>query len=111
MEININQYTLGYHEVIKVPYILSGYRVGDTTSDAILSLFRWHNETLNAWSLIIIPVVSIVMYITHLCSGTLSGTMVDYIILGLIPLHTILHAPFSVGNHLMRGLDELTHTY
>ena len=32
------------------PHILTGYRVYFTQRLALLSLFRWHNETLNVWT-------------------------------------------------------------
>ena len=88
-------------EYIRVPYILSGYRVGGTMKEAMFSLFQWHNETMNAWTLLIIPIVSLILY------GLYNE---GEIIMFLLPFHTLIQIPCSVGNHLFRGMDEVTHT-
>lgn len=84
-------------EYVRIPYIKTGYRKGGSVMD----LFRWHNETMNMWSLLVIPVISIFIYSMYGWGEP---------VLFLLPLHGILHVPFSVGNHLFRELDFVTHT-
>lgn len=105
------KYNLLYERVpsyMRTPFINSGYRLGGTSKEALISLFKWHNETMNAWTLLVIPIISTIIYSFLYFNGFLTNYK-DILVLFLMPLHTIIHAPFSVCNHLMSPLDIKTH--
>ncbi len=97
-------------DYMRTPFITSGYRLGGTYQEALFSLFRWHNETLNSWTLLIIPVVSLTLFLHSLRSGMIT-TKEQALITFFMPLHTLVHAPLSVQNHLHTCRDKLTHFF
>lgn len=38
---------------LRLAGILTGYRQGGTYGECLLSLFSWHNQTLNSWTMIL----------------------------------------------------------
>lgn len=84
------------------PYISEGYRCGGSYIDNFWSLFQWHTETVNAWSMIFASVAS--------CLATGFATL--YVldkeavpVFVIFTLSVVLHMPFSVGNHLFMCMD------
>ena len=49
-----------WHHVNK-PWILNGFRINYTIKDAALSIFEWHNETINIWTELVPMTVFIVL--------------------------------------------------
>ena len=85
---------------VAIPGVSEGYRLGGTYRSELRALFtNFYNESLNVLTLVITWVVSVVLWATHSEPWSL-------MILG--PLHTTLHLPFSCGNHIFNGIDQVT---
>ena len=48
-------------EHLREPFISAGYRVNLTWSQCLLSLFRWHNQTLNIWTHLPFTIVCVIL--------------------------------------------------
>jgi adiponectin receptor len=48
-------------------YILSGYRVNFSAKDSLLSLFTWHNETLNIWTHVLGFILFFCLFLAWAC--------------------------------------------
>lgn len=140
----------------RYPYVLSGYRSGGTYARCLLSLFEWHTETFNAWTMIAGSSLSIFLLYRalgimhagppaapepHQASGSQQGAGItgytppgyftsgyttsrgytsgslgssssywegipDEVPIWLMTVSTLLHAPFSIGFHLFRGMRK-----
>lgn len=99
-------YGLEYCEVprrMRLPHIHGGYRLGGTWLDANRSLFRWHNETLRAWTMILNDAWAV-----YLCYAAITGpvaacataTAMDALVFACFGFHVLLHSFFSVQCHL-----------
>ena len=102
-------YGLEYCEVprrMRLPHIHGGYRLGGTWWNANQSLFRWHNETLRAWTMIINDVWAIYLSYAALAGPVAScatATGVDALIFACFGFHVVLHSFFSIQCHLNLG--------
>jgi hypothetical protein len=96
------------------PYVLRGYRAGGTHRGALASLFEWHAETLNAWTMIWGAAISAALLARALGALRAAGVQArgywpaapDAAAFVLLTAATLLHAPFSVGFHLFRGISR-----
>ena len=61
------------HEGSRYTFIYSGYRAALTRSAAMMSVFKWHNETMNIW--------------THLLPFLVSVPVMAYVFIGLLEPH------------------------
>ena len=78
-------------------YLYKGYREGGTYLEGIMSLFRIHNETMNAWTILIAIPINTFMLIYFLCTFVTGFNIIPFF---LCWLSTIIHVPCSIGNHL-----------
>jgi predicted membrane channel-forming protein YqfA (hemolysin III family) len=78
--------------------ILSGYRVGGTYMDCFESLFRWHNETSNIWTMIIClcSVTSFILYTVF----TFEMDEYDELVFVMLLMCHVIHLPLSIACHL-----------
>lgn len=74
------------------PYIYDGYRVNARVIDCIKSVFQWHTETVNIWTMIFASVLSCHMF-THV------DKTVNRIPFALLTGSVLIHAPFSLAYH------------
>jgi adiponectin receptor len=89
-------------EWLHVPFIKTGYVYpGLTHSECSRLLFKWHNQTLNAWTMILGVFVSTYFYINS--DMTLPFT--------ILWLSCIFHMPFAVANHLFRHISREHYVY
>ena len=89
-------------EWLQVPFINTGYVYPNLThSECIRLLFKWHNQTLNAWTMIISGIVSTYLY-------SRSDLSIAFTILWL---SAVFHMPFAVANHLFRHISREHYVY
>ena len=81
---------------VTYPHVLTGYRIGGDYKRCLRSLFEWHAETVNAWSMIVASLVNVALLAYVGYSGPAT----------LICLSVVLQTPVSVGFHLFRGMNE-----
>lgn len=86
---------------LRFPNIIFGYRYGGNKQSCLQSLFMWHNETVNAWTMILLNILSLYCFYKNCFRNDLT----PYIALSL---STILHLPFSLGYHLFMPISETT---
>lgn len=91
-----------------VPWIHAGYRKLPSTHwrDIAQHLLSWHNETLNIWSLISIPVLSWWMFYTSAVHWD-TNQWETYALM-VMPVSVTLHCIFSAGNHTVASISEST---
>lgn len=79
------------------PDMIRGYRVGGSYKDCIKSMFRLHNETFNAVTILLasIEVSSLVFWAFN--TYTMNSNDMSAFIAFLLAY--VLHAPFSIGYH------------
>lgn len=81
--------------------IVSGYAVlhPNTQGQAWASLFRWHNESSNAWTMVVLALASLCLTLTaaNLDAATMCLTAA-----------VLMHCPFSVGCSLSTPIDKAT---
>eukprot|EP01135_Chromosphaera_perkinsii_P004145 Nk52_evm52s270 gene=Nk52_evmTU52s270 len=109
--IEASQLPKKYRYLIKSEFVLKGYRVNyETFSDCLYSLFSLHNQTLNAWTMIISLLVSIYKYreATILLADQPSDELLPFT---MILVAMILHSPFSVAFHLFGCISEANYVY
>ncbi|GIL74320.1 hypothetical protein Vretimale_2010 [Volvox reticuliferus] len=85
-------------EWLHFPFILTGYRLGGTYWSCASSLFIFHNECLNAWTMILGALLSTVSLVFVFNYYSIQGNSASAFILFWTSL--IVHLPFSVGYHL-----------
>ena len=103
-------YNLTKNEIplfLKEEYIYTGYRLNGNYYTCLLSLFKIHNETMNAWTMIIGSIISsyYLYYYLNLFQFT---NFLDKMPFYCLWLSSILHMPLSVGNHLFLCIDKKT---
>ncbi|GIL83218.1 hypothetical protein Vretimale_11265 [Volvox reticuliferus] len=82
---------------LRLAGIMTGYREGGTYRECILTLFTWHNQTLNSWTMILGWFISSLLLI-----WTLSRfqphclDLTPFVALWICPT---VHLPFTVGYH------------
>lgn len=81
---------------VTFPYILTGYRVGGDSLRCLQSLFEWHAETVNAWSMIGATLVNIALL------ATMERSVPNILLASTVVVQT----PVSVGFHLFRGINR-----
>ena len=85
---------------IRVPYIHSGYIYPNLTLIQSLGLmFTWHNQSINAWTMILQSTISFILYSFY-------G---NNIIFFLFMLSCLIHTPFAVANHILRHMNRETY--
>ena len=85
---------------LRVPYIQSGYIYPNLTFKQCFKLmFMWHNQTINAWTMILASTVSFFLYSYY-------GHNVIFL---LFMLSCIIHTPFAVANHILRHMNRETY--
>lgn len=86
-------------EWLRSPYLTSGYRYGGTLKECYLGLFRWHNETLNAWTMLASLFTGSFLMMYYLSSGDIKGwNKVPFLTHWLCQA---IHHPFSINYHLV----------
>jgi predicted membrane channel-forming protein YqfA (hemolysin III family) len=106
-------YNLTRNEVpifLKEKYIYTGYRLNGDYYQCLLSLFKLHNETLNAWTMIIGSIISS-YYLYYYMNILKFNCFLDKIPFYYLWLSSILHMPLSVGNHLFLCINKKTFVF
>lgn len=88
------------------PNILSGYRNNEVYSSysvCVHSLFEFHTETGNVWTMILAIITSMTLYIYAEVSLRLNKN--DRAIFVCFMLSCVLHAPLSIGYHLFMPIS------
>ena len=90
--------------------VLTGYRAGGNYWQATASLFRWHTETLNAWSMIAISATRIGCFVHYLLDtrAARDDEPSDTWIFTILLMSSLLHLPFTVGFHLFMPISAET---
>lgn len=91
-------------EWLSFPLMKVGYRKGGSYESCLRSLFMWHNETINAWTMIAISVFSLVFNVY--CFVELSPKKDDIMPFVAMFLSVFVHIPFSVGYHLFMPISQ-----
>lgn len=85
--------------------VFTGYRVGGTYCECWLSLFEWHTETWNAWTVIlnsVFAIISMVWALVTLKPGNLAFVFVCY------ACGALLHCPWSTSFHVAMPINRTT---
>lgn len=101
------QYDVNYEDVpeyTRTKNIIRGYRVGGNYTECLFSLFKWHNDCLNAWTMIVAYSIS-TCYVAYLLASCNIPTL-DSILLLLYACGHLFHLPFTVGYHLFVSISE-----
>jgi predicted membrane channel-forming protein YqfA (hemolysin III family) len=91
------------------PYIYTGYRAPSNTGnylEALLTLFQWHNETLNAWTMIAAWLISSATYGNILYTSRHNMTWAQHSACAALYLSCLLHMPMSVSYHTFCYMSE-----
>jgi len=90
-------------------HIYTGYRINGNYQTCLYSLFQWHNETINAWTMVLISMFTVCSFYYMLFNYILQPF--DLIVFSAFTMSTLIHLPFSVGYHLFCGIgDESVYT-
>ncbi|GLI59941.1 hypothetical protein VaNZ11_001991 [Volvox africanus] len=82
---------------LRLAGIMTGYREGGTYRECLLTLFTWHNQTLNSWTMILGWLVSSALLIWTLSRFQPRGLdLTPFVALWICPT---VHLPFTVGYH------------
>ncbi len=90
---------------VTYPYVLKGYRSGGTYSRCLAALFELHTETMNAWTMIVTALLSLVMLYSVVGSESGPATWSEGVAFCALTGSVWLHMPWSVGFHLFRGIN------
>lgn len=93
-------------DYLKSEGIQTGYRICKDYKSCLKSLFYFHNETANCWTMIITAIMSTCFFIFAVNQ---IDSKIDQIPFILFWLSCVLHLPFSVGYHLFGCIDATTH--
>lgn len=88
---------------LSFPAIHSGYRIGGNVTSNLYSLFQWHNETINAWTMIWVSLWSISSF--SYIKFVLNVSGINLIPFACLCISALVHMPFSVGYHLLRPIS------
>ena len=90
-----------------IPHVKTGYRSsGEKYRTYLHSLFKWHNETTNVWSMIMVNIVSLVCLL-YVCIVLKPTVILPFV---LLYLSSLIHLPFSVGYHLFMPMSKSVNT-
>ncbi|XP_076873619.1 membrane progestin receptor beta [Brachyhypopomus gauderio] len=93
--------------LFREPYILSGYRpAGQPWLCYVLSLFQWHNESLNVWTHLL-AAAAVLLRLGLFVSGTAPD--ISSLPLYLHTLSALTYLSFSASAHLLQSRSELAH--
>ena len=87
-------------------HIRSHYRSGGSYVECVKSLFWFHNEFWNAWTMIITNIIGSILISYTIINYYSFMTDIDRFILLFFWFHGMAHLPFSVGNHLFDCINE-----
>ena len=90
-------------EYLKDEYI-TNYIVGRNHTECIKNLFKLHNESVNAWTMIVsnlsVLLITIYIFMRHQFSRLYSFVFILHL------LAYTIHTPFSVGYHTFNSIDK-----
>jgi predicted membrane channel-forming protein YqfA (hemolysin III family) len=81
------------------PYVVDGYRPQESYQGVIKELFSWHNETINAWTMVLVFIVSLILCIKYGMSNTNKTLLFKLSVIAFL-LHVCLIVPVSINYHL-----------
>lgn len=91
---------------LHTPFIITGYRYGGDYGQALRSVFRWHNEVANIWSMIVIFIMSSIWLAYNLAHYR--PEPVDTLGFLFLFCRSALHLPFTVGYHTFLPISSRT---
>lgn len=85
-----------------IPYVKYGYRSKGNYRQCLYSLFGWHNETLNVWSMILVNIFSLfcLIYVLIFIKPKQFWPFL------LLYVSSLVHLPFSIGYHLFIPMSK-----
>lgn len=86
----------------RILHVKSGYRWHGNYKDCMISLFKWHNEILNIWSMIAMNITSFMLLLNLVNFLPLDPTPFY-----LLYISSFIHLPFSVGYHLFLPIEKV----
>ena len=94
--------------IIRFPHIHNGYRDNYTYISCLWSLFQWHNETLNIWTMICSLCLGAHLYIYYLNFSENRLALTAFFLGQLIhnPVSICYHLFMPVSHVLLRKLDR-----
>ena len=90
----------------RVPYLLGNYRVDYTFTQAIGSLFYWHNETLNIWTHLIGAFFSFAWHYYSLHTWLLGADRMDILFFHCFMIGSHCQMLGSVSHHWFGCMDR-----
>ena len=100
---NINKDDNIIPEYLKDKYI-TNYVVGRNHTECIKNLFKLHNESVNAWTMIISN-LSVLLIIIYIFMRHQFSTLYSFVFILHLLAYTI-HTPFSVGYHTFSSINK-----
>lgn len=89
--------------------VTTGYRMGGTYGQALLSLFRIHNECVNAWTMIATSAFSTAALAYVL--AYIQPVGVNILPFIIFWFSALVHLPFSVGYHLFMPISPTAYNF
>ena len=104
------QYGLRSEEVppwLRFPHLTTNYRFGGTYWTCLLSLFAWHSETVNTWTMLLANIFSLtaLVYVMVVEKPTGIAKLPFY----MFWFSAIVHMPFSVGYHMFMPISAVVY--
>jgi len=88
-------------EWLRFAFLQTGYRRGGGIQSNLLTLFSWHNQTVNAWTMILVSVFSISAF-----SFLVVSRGCDILPFACLTIAAIIHIPFTLGYHLLMPISK-----
>ena len=87
-------------------YLFRGYRLGGSYTGGLYSLFKIHNETFNAWSILISIPISSYIFMDFFYSFLYDFSLQYQFPFVLLWISIIFHVSMSVCNHLFLPISK-----
>lgn len=87
---------------MKDGFIVRGYRVSEYKG-FVHEMFSWHNETINAWTMIASAIVSLSLYLWVIPR---TSTLFEKFVFTAFLISCLIHLPFSLMYHLRMHISK-----
>jgi len=93
----------------RVPFVTGHYRVDYTFGEALLSLFGWHNETLNIWTHLFGFFLIFVLYIRSLDEWLYNAGPMDHFLFSSAVIASMFQMLASTAHHWFGCMSRTVH--